>query len=363
MAGTAVTKPKAGWKLTLSEQMPVIAEGMPSHVDSNRFELIARSAISSSSYLLSCLKDNPRSVWSSIMAAGQDGLLLDGRESALVPFRSSKDGWTCQYIPMIGGILKMMRQSGKVSSLSAHVVYENDDFDYELGDQERIEHKPILTGPRGKPVLAYAILHTTDGGIYREVMSAEEILKVKAISKAKNGPWSGPFETEMWRKTVLRRLAKKAPLSTDVINLMKRDDGMYDLPGKSIATKERAEFDMLTGEVSEVEDAEFTETGPDEAEAAQSDNKAPTAKPETEAKTKAEAQGAVLAMPDPHGFNDKELGHWVSDFVKAYNGFNKKGRAAFVEKNNAAITWIENTRPEEVMQPIYDALNSPAADE
>ncbi len=239
---------KTEWKTTLAKQMPVLSEAMPSHVDPDRFQRIAANAIGSDPYILKALNQNPRSVWSSLMACSKDGLLLDGREAALVAY-GGKAGYTATYIPMIGGILKMMRQSGEVSSLTAHVVYENDHFDYGLGDTEFIDHKPFMGGNRGNMVLAYAVLKTKDGGIYREVMTREDVIAVKKTSKAKNGPWHGPFESEMWKKTVLRRLAKRAPLSTDVIDLIQRDDGMYDLNQPS---KPRAKLDMVTGETHEI---------------------------------------------------------------------------------------------------------------
>ncbi|WP_407523682.1 recombinase RecT [Methylobacterium oryzisoli] len=97
-----------------------------------------------------------------------------------------------------------------------------------LGDEERIEHEPKLDGPRGAPRATYAIAKTKDGGIYREVMSLEEIEKVRRVSRAANkGPWVDWWE-EMARKTVLRRLAKRLPMSTDMDDLIRRDDELYD---------------------------------------------------------------------------------------------------------------------------------------
>ena len=104
------------------------------------------------------------------------------------------------------------------------MVYENDEFRYSLGDDETIHHVPSLKGMRGAPILAYAIAKTIDGGIYREIMTAAEIEIVKNFSKAKRGPWHGQFYLEMWRKTVLRRLAKRLPMSTDLIDRHEADE-------------------------------------------------------------------------------------------------------------------------------------------
>ena len=347
---TEVTKQKSGWKVTLKQQMPALTEAMPTHIAADRFELIATAAIGSTPKLLQALAENPKTVWASIMAAATDGLLLDGREAALVPFWSSKTGTQCQYIPMIGGILKMMRQSGMVSSLSAQVVYENDEFTYELGDRESIFHKPAVNGPRGKPQLAYAVLHTTDGGIYREVMGRDEIMAVKKMSKAKNGPWSGPFETEMWRKTVLRRLAKRAPLSTDVVNLIQRDDGMYDLPGRAAVSDQRAELDLLTGDILEPEDGDITKT-PSE------DDKEVSTKPEAEGAAEGEEK-VPEQMESPEGLSADLLKKWTLAYIETWESIRTPVvRAKWAALMAPAVNWLEQEAPD-LFLAIENAWNA-----
>ena len=115
-----------------------------------------------------------RSLLGAAMKAAQDGLLLDGREAAPVIFRT-KDGPKVQYMPMVGGILKKIRNSGELASISAQVAYENNQFEYTLGDEEHISHKPFLGADRGRPLAVYAIAKTKDGAIYREVMSVSDV--------------------------------------------------------------------------------------------------------------------------------------------------------------------------------------------
>ncbi|MBM4438186.1 MAG: recombinase RecT, partial [Actinobacteria bacterium] len=124
---------------------------------------------------------------------------------------------------------KKLRNSGELLSISAHTAHENDHFEYELGDEEKIIHKPRLDGPRGLVIAAYAVAKTKDGGIYREVMSVDEIEKIRNVSRAKDsGPWSQWYE-EMARKTVLRRLMKRLPSSADLDSLVEADNETYDL--------------------------------------------------------------------------------------------------------------------------------------
>lgn len=207
---------------------------LPAHVPAEKFVRVVMTAVNSNPDLQNA---DRRSLLEAAMKAAQDGLIPDGRESAFVVFNTNagtkqQPRWIkkVQYMPMVWGIAKKIRNSGELESLTANVVYEHDSFEYRLGDDEQILHSPKMLGSRGKPIGAYAIIKTKAGGIYREVMNEEEINAVRDISKAKDsGPWSGPFFTEMWRKTVLRRLAKRVPMSTDNEALMQRDDELYDL--------------------------------------------------------------------------------------------------------------------------------------
>lgn len=319
MNQVATTKSK-DWRVTLDQIAPSFADALPAHVTVDRFKRILSNAISTDGYIQNAVRENPKSVWNAAMACAKDGLIPDGREAALVVFNTKvkcSDGITrslatAQYMPMIGGILKMMRQSGEVASLSAQVVYEKDEFDYELGDNERISHKPSLTDDRGKMIAAYAILKTKDGGIYREMMGRQQIMAVKQISKAKDsGPWSGPFESEMWKKTVLRRLAKRAPLSTDVLDLIQRDDGMYELPATTNLSPDedapappaRAALDLSTGIIDGDYEAEEVQT-PSEAldgDGIPGEDEAPKEKPKSKPKTEAKK-----AEPEPEPEKDAE---------------------------------------------------------
>jgi recombination protein RecT len=169
------------------------------------------------------LSADRRSLLGACMKAAQDGLLLDGREAAPVIF-NTKDGKKVQYMPMVGGILKKIRNSGELASISANVVYDKDSFEYELGDDERIVHKPFLGADRGQQIAVYAVAKTKDGAIYREVMSVADVEKVRAASRAgKFGPWADWWD-EMAKKTVIRRMAKRLPSSADVDQVFESDN-------------------------------------------------------------------------------------------------------------------------------------------
>jgi recombinational DNA repair protein RecT len=80
-------------------------------------------------------------------------------------------------------------------------------------------------------IAAYSVATLKSGEKSREVMTRAELEKVHDASKAKSsGPWIDWFD-EMCRKTVAKRHAKVLPMSTDLDDLIRRDDELYDMRG------------------------------------------------------------------------------------------------------------------------------------
>lgn len=198
---------------------------LPGHLPPDRFIRVAVTAIQNNPDLL---RVDRRSLLTAAMKAAQDGLLPDGREGALVIFRDRERGEIAQWLPMIAGLRKKARQTGLVATWEAHVVHQNDSFDYELGDEPFIRHRPAV-GERGAPIGAYSICKLKSGEVSREFMSIAEITVIRARSRAKDsGPWVTDF-SEMCRKTVARRHSKVLPTSNDLDEVLRRDDELYDL--------------------------------------------------------------------------------------------------------------------------------------
>jgi recombination protein RecT len=125
----------------LTAMQPQFAAALPKHVDPARFVRVVMTAVQMTPALLNA---DRRTLFASAMRASQMGLLPDGREGAIVTF-----GQNCQFMPMVAGIMKLVRNSGEISTWSVQAVYENDAFDFCLGDEEHITHKPALAN-RGK---------------------------------------------------------------------------------------------------------------------------------------------------------------------------------------------------------------------
>lgn len=208
MTNEITISPIESMRSTLVRMQPDFTAALPTQITAEKFVRATMTAVQMNPALLSA---DRRSLLGACMKAAQDGLLLDGREAALVTY-----GQKIQYMPMIGGILKKLRNSGDLLSIAANVVYEKDHFDYCLGDDESITHKPFMGRAKGEVIAVYAIVKTKEGGVYREVMTIDQIEKVRSASRASgSGPWTQWFD-EMAKKTVIRRICKRLPSSADI---------------------------------------------------------------------------------------------------------------------------------------------------
>ena len=188
---------------------------LPENVKPERFVRVAQTAIQKNKDLMKASKD---SLYGACMKCAEDGLLPDGKEAALVVF-----GNTAQYMPMVAGIKKKVRASGEIKKWQLKTVHENDLFDWEEGDNDYIRHKPCLTN-RGEVIAAYSIVTYKDGEKDREVMSREEIDKVRLASRSPNaGPWKQWYE-EMAKRTVARRHAKSLPMGDALTKVIESED-------------------------------------------------------------------------------------------------------------------------------------------
>lgn len=230
MATTPVEQQSANPVAVIRQNLQVMAPefkaALPPHISVEKFTRVAQTAIQNTPSLAAA---DRRSLFGAFVKLAQDGLLPDGREAAVVMF-----GNKAQAMPMIGGILKRIRQSGEVSRVSAQVVYANDHFRVSYGFDEDVEHvPPPLNDPRGDPIGAYATAVLKDGSKLLEVMNLEEIEKVRAVSRAaRNGPWVS-WWSEMARKTVMRRLSKRLPMSTDLEEQIFSRDETLDVDAKA----------------------------------------------------------------------------------------------------------------------------------
>ena len=207
---------------TISKMEPQFQRALPKHISPERFARVVMTAIQNEPKLISA---NRQTLYSACMMAAQQGLLPDKREGAMVVY-----GDTVRWLPMIGGILKMARNSGEIKTINAAVVYEKDEYSQWVDETgEHFKHVKAR-GERGEPILTYAYAVTKDGGFYMEEIDETQMKAIEASSKAGGTVWKGPFRDEMKRKSAIRRLAKyRLPSSTDLDGIIRSEDDLYEM--------------------------------------------------------------------------------------------------------------------------------------
>ncbi len=234
---------------TLTKMDREFTKVLPPGITAERFIRVVMTAVQGNPKLLEATRST---LFEACTKCATDGLIPDGREAALVVY-STKSGKKVQYLPMVRGVIKKVRNSGEVDNLNAHVVYANDFFSHWRNQTgEYLEHKPCYDGDRGEMRLVYCIARLK--GVDEpeiEVMTADQVRAVQRISKANDGPWSGDFESEMWRKSVIHRISKRLPMDAQVEQVIRRDEEMYELNPPAAALPE-AEPKKISGRLQKL---------------------------------------------------------------------------------------------------------------
>lgn len=205
-------------KTDVAKMQGEFAKSLPGHITAEKFVRTAQTAISMTRNIDKV--NNTQALMGEICKAAADGLILDGREAALVIDYKGNP----QYRPMMRGLLKLAHNSGELKGTVVEVARKGDVFRHRPTSlDEPIVHEINHEAERGDVFVVYAFAELRSGGIVHEVMSVPDINRIRDRSdawrafkegKIKSTPWSTDWE-EMARKTVFRRISKYLPSSTD----------------------------------------------------------------------------------------------------------------------------------------------------
>lgn len=237
-----------------------IANALPKFITPDRMIRVALTAMSKNPDLLNCTS---HSLIGCILTSAQLGLLPDETlgEAYLIPFKNNNKGVTeCTFVPGYRGLTQLAMRSGMVRSVQARPVFASDEFDWELGLNEKLFHKPSGEIDPAKITHFYAMIKFANGGHVFNVMTRQKIEQIRneipsyKFARDKQGTiWTKYFE-DMGSKTVLRRLMKFAPLSSDVNMAVGLDEQVEAGVGQNLASQV-----LLQGLEPEVEDAVYAE--------------------------------------------------------------------------------------------------------
>lgn len=216
--------PFKAFKQEFSAALPSITPMLPKHIPPEKFEAAVITAVTVNPDLLTVER---RSLFNACRSAAEVGLSLNpslGEADILKQYDKRAGGYVARFSPRYGGLMKLARQSGRIRTIYAHVVREKDVFDYDLGMDKTLIHKPAK-GDRGNLTGVYCVWIMDDGAKDFEYMDREQVLAIRARSSAKTkegtvvGPWVTD-EEEMWRKTVVRRASKYWPRSSEMNKML-----------------------------------------------------------------------------------------------------------------------------------------------
>lgn len=180
------------------------------HIKPERFARICLQAAQRNPMLLEV---EPPSMLKALLDCAALGLEPKGRGGVwLVPFKNNKRGcWEVQVITDYRGEIALARRSGEIKEIETGIVYENDTYKYQLGDNSCFDVWPCEEGDPGKPKLWFAIAKLKDGGIQRAVLTRRDVDKARSNSRSNGGPWKDHFDA-MAIKTAVRRLCNLLPM-------------------------------------------------------------------------------------------------------------------------------------------------------
>lgn len=229
----------------LKAMLPAITEALPKSkgMEAERLSRIA----------LTTLKQNPKLLECSI-----ESLLGAVLQSASLGLEPGLLG-SCYFVPFKGtvsfqigykGLIDLVTRKGEVTNIVAQAVHQGDLFQYEYGRNETLKHIPAPNNKRGEVEYFYAYANMKNGGFSFQVMHISEIEKVRdnhSISHkfdSKNSIWGKHFES-MALKTVIKRLIKYLPISTETQSAVAYDETVRrDITDEAV-TIESEEFEII----------------------------------------------------------------------------------------------------------------------
>lgn len=143
-------------------------------------------------------------------------------EAYVIPYKNK-----AQFQLGYQGLVTLFYRAG-IKSIVAEIVYKKDKFSLKNGV---ITHEPdVFADDRGEAIGAYVIIETQQGGKISKVMNKKEIIGIgKKFSKSFNSnysPWNASNDPElwMWKKTVLKQVAKLVPKNETIFKAIDEDN-------------------------------------------------------------------------------------------------------------------------------------------
>lgn len=202
----------------LAKMGPEMAKALPKHISVDRMTRIATTALRTNPKLGEC---SQVSFLGCVLSAAQLGLEVNTLlgQAYLIP-----RGGECTLQIGYQGFMDLARRSGEVASIYAEAVYSGDAFEYELGLDRKLKHKPSEDPNRETKQVThvYAVAKLKSGEALFVVLTRAQVDKY--MKRGAGGPaWKSDYEA-MAKKTAVRRLFTWIPKSAEVAGAAALDE-------------------------------------------------------------------------------------------------------------------------------------------
>jgi len=249
-------------------QQSEIKRAIPTGMTPERFTRLALTTINSTPRLAQCTQT---SVLASCMQAAALGLEPNTplQQCWVLPFENRDEGhFDAQFVMGYRGIITLALRSPGVLDVQAREVYAADEFEYELGLNEKLRHVPVFDEQVVDDIVQYyGIVRYPGGGHYWRLVKPHTIEEHRKRSKSPNSPaWRNDY-LPMALKTVIRIMAPYMPLSAEAAaglaadgtapttfdDIVRPDDDVIDVDSEETPPEERDNAVDRCAECAEVD--------------------------------------------------------------------------------------------------------------
>ena len=225
MAKNEIAEKKESFSVALTNGLMKSKDALPTNFNIARFVQNSLALLNGNEMLLKYSKEySSAPIKQGLMRGAFLGLDALSNEFWLIPY--NKD---LQFSVSYRGMIKLMKQYSikPIADIFAEVVKQGDDYKRWTDDSgQHFKYEPIPFNG-GAVIGAFAVCKYVDGTQLVEEMNKSELEKIRQKSKMSNGMAWKDFTEEMYKKTVIRRLNKRVPITFD--NLTQKE--IYDEDG------------------------------------------------------------------------------------------------------------------------------------
>jgi len=224
-----------------------------------REKILFFKALQANNKLETCERFSIYSCWIELFASG---LTLNDGSAYIIPY-----GKIAQFQPGWKGRLDQMAQIPEIVNIPPpQVVYENDEFEFELGEHPRIiKHKPAESHKDKKLTYVYLVIQKKSGNELH-IMNRERVLAIRDKYARKDSDLWTTFEEQAWKKTLVKQAWNAQPNKTARMRALDQKVAANFDPEDATDPKQTNDIDygivdQETGEVKETPKEQQSDLG------------------------------------------------------------------------------------------------------